>query len=347
MSSLLNKLAVETRQQIFGYVLGGESIHATLKPAVPSNGSSSRESARQYRLDICPQAESLSDSDSRVHHILPKDVDVFGMPFTTRHFTCCANPSGSKVRKSLNLDLLLTCRQIYSEAALLPFAVNDFTVEFGLGREATFAPGVNVLECLLGTLSPQQRNAIKHLTVASRDSNSADGVQIERLRGLKSLQVIHTHFFGHLDAEAVPGQQAALFSWGDWTRGLQMPVLDSVRHLAELQPARECPEGCWSVEQVDDIDRTLRGWECKLLECVREGRDGRGFDDDDDDDDARIVDEEEGEDGKDQGDVEDDDRSVLTEEEQQRLAEIRVRLPRDGTESSDLVFWVTKEEDVF
>jgi len=269
------------------------------------------------------------------------------MPFTTRHFTCCASgpTDSSKVRRILNLDVLLTCRQIYGEAALLPFAVNDFTVEFGLGRGPAFAPGLNVLGCLLRTLKPRQRDSIKYLNIASREFERADGIQIERLRGLNSLQVIHRHYLGHVDADEVPGQQdqAISFSWGEWTSGLRMSGLESVRHLAEVQPACECPDGCWSIEQVDDIERTLRGWEDKLLECVREGRIGFGQDGEDDGDDARVVDDKEGQDGKDHGVVDDGDEDDLTEEELQRLAEIRVPLPRDGTESSDLVFWVRNE----
>ena len=78
-----------------------------------------------------------------------------------------------------------------------------------------------------------------------------------------------------------------------------------------------------------------------MLECVRKGR--VGFAQDGADDNGGVVGEEQGEDGKDHGIVDDGDEDDPTEEELQRLAEIRVRLPRDGTESSDLVFWVRNE----
>ena len=349
--------------------MGGKSIHAIIQP--PRNRHYFLPHESRYKLDICPDSEDIPVG-SRVHQILHDEVDK-DMPFTTRHFYCCTQPR-RRVNEALNLDLLLTCRQVYKEAALLPFAVNNFTVEFGLGREPFFPPSANVLEALIGTLAPQQRRSIKHLTLASRDFNRGDGVQIERLRGLVSLQVIHTHFIGHVDAVEWPNEET--FSWGKWSPGLEMPVLKSVRHFAELQPGCACPNGCWDFDQVDNIRRTLAEWEGKLLEYARNsqkkgkfvqgGEDNSDIDDDKledkargnqwkiddgfrsirtvDDEGANSDDDEQEEEASDQWDLDDSPGGICAVDvgvgHLQRLANIRVRLPRDGSESRDLVWYV-------
>lgn len=57
---------------------------------------------------------------------------------------------------------------------------------------------------------------------------------------------------------------------------------------AELQPGCEdCLDGCWSDQQVDDIDERLMGWESDLLEYAPE-------EDDDDDEEEEGLDDDVG-----------------------------------------------------
>ena len=82
------------------------------------------------------------------------------------------------VDEALSLKFLLTSRQIYEEARLLPFQANNFVVEFGLGLENFNPPGVDVLEALVGNLAPKQRHAIRHVVLALRDSKRGDEAQM-------------------------------------------------------------------------------------------------------------------------------------------------------------------------
>jgi hypothetical protein len=332
----------EIREKIFGYVVGGESIHVTLNP--PANDHYYNRHESRYMLNLCSRPEPFPDSSTpRASEILSES------PFTERHYRCCLKPN-QPVNEALNLDFLVTCRQIYKEACLLPFKSNTFLVEFGLGRENIFPPGVNVLEAFIGTLAPQQRDSIRRLILASRDFNIADGVQIERLRGLASLQVVHTHLSGHRDSEDWPDDN----TFEPWSRNISMPLLKTVRHTAELQQedCETCPGGCWDPEAIYKIDRILRGWEVGLLDCARESRleviggerkvpqrrDSACWPDGDD----------YGDDGEENDDDWDDERDDSCESlnkcpginELRRLGSIRLHLPRDGASARDAVLFV-------
>jgi hypothetical protein len=300
-------------------------------------------------LNLCPRPEPLPDSSTpRARGILAEEEDP---PFTERHSRCCLTPN-PPLNEALNLDFLVTCRQIYKEACLLPFQSNTFLVEFGLGRENIFPPSVNVLEAFIGTLSPQQRDSVKHLILASRDFNTADGVQVERLRGLASLQIVHTHLSGHKDFEDWPDDDT--FTWGPWSRSISMPHLKTVRHTAELQQedCETCPGGCWDPEAIYKIDRILMGWEAGFLDCARESRpkmiggerkvpqrrdlacwmDANDFGDDGEEDDDDLDDE-------------GDDSCESLENcpginELRRLGLIRLHLPRDGAKARDAMLFV-------
>jgi hypothetical protein len=353
MSQFL-RLPAEIRERVFSYLLGGESIHVMLGP--PKNKHYYVAEESRYRLDICSRTEAFTEVDPstpRARELMAKTPNE-DPPFTRRHVRCCIKPSQYSVHQALDLDLLLTCRQIYREACLLPFKNNTFVVEFGLGRENSLPPSVNVLEALIGSLAPEQRRAITHLVLASRVFNRSDAVQIERLRGLVSLQVIHTHLFGHEDADRWPTDDT--FTWEHWSHHVNMPVLKHVRHTAELQPGcHDCLKGCWDQERIDDIDKTLRGWEVELLERVRESRKPVEPVTSEVEKVARLerhgsscswIDEEYDEDDEDDEDWKESDGSCdfwklcPGVEELQRLGEIRLHLPRDGMRAREALWYV-------
>ena len=72
-----------------------------------------------------------------------ESVHFGGYLYLTQHF----RPWG---RRSLHLQVLRVCRQIYAEAALLPFALNNFSCE-----------SPRALEEFERTLKPVQRQAIR------------------------------------------------------------------------------------------------------------------------------------------------------------------------------------------
>jgi hypothetical protein len=214
-----------------------------------------------------------------------------------------------------------------------------------------FPSGVNALEAFVGTLAPDQRQAIRHLTLASRDFTKTDATQIERLSGLVSLKIIHAHIFGHEDWPS-----GEIFSWGRWSRALRMPVLKDVLHTAELQQepdCKACPAGCWNLDEMYRIDLLLRSWEMGLLDCARESsleliggakrvperrrdsfywQDLEDFDDDDEEDDDDYWDE-----------CDDSFESLKLcagVEELRRLGLIRLCLPRDGARARDAMLFV-------
>jgi hypothetical protein len=339
----------EIREKIFGYVVGGESIHVTLNSPANDHYYSRHES--RYRLNLCPRPEPLTDpSTPRAREILAIRIEEES-PFTERHYRCCLTPN-QPVNEALSLDFLVTCRQIYKEACLLPFKSNSFLVEFGLGRESIFPPGVNVLEAFIGTLAPQQRDSVKHLVLVSRDFNRDDGVQIERLRGLASLQIVHTHLSGHKDSEDWPDDNA--FTWGPWSRSINMPLLKIVRHTAELQQedCGICPEGCWDPEAIYRIDRILRDWEFGLLDCARESRleviGGERKVPQRRDSACWMDSENNGDDGEEDDDDWNDECDASCEslkncagiDELRRLGLIRLHLPRDGARARDAMLFV-------
>lgn len=285
-------------------------------------------------------------------------------PFVKRHIDCCIKQTRQPVNEAISLNLLLTCRQIYKEASLLPFTRNKFIVEFGLGREEVFPPGVNVLEAFIGTLAPEQRNSIKHLTLASSEFNASDSQQIERLRGLAILQIVHTHLSGHKDSDYWPNDET--FTWGNWSRALSMALLRDVRHTAELEEedCESCTGSCWDEEQICGIDQTLRGWEARLLEQARESRrvvggekkrkvpkkrdtfywqdvDDSGYEQDEDEDE-----DEEGDEDEDEYEWDECDGSCKCLagragiEELKRLGLVRLHLPRDGARARDVMMFV-------
>lgn len=73
----------------------------------------------------------------------PESVHFGGYLYLTQHF----KPWG---RRSLHLQVLRVCRQIYAEAALLPFVLNNFSCE-----------SPRALEEFENILKPVQRQAIQ------------------------------------------------------------------------------------------------------------------------------------------------------------------------------------------
>ena len=357
VTSPLLALPAEIRDRIFGFVVGHESIHVSLDP--PDNNHYYSREERKYRLNLCPEPEPLPNpSTSRAQLMAGDDEDP---PFVKRHIRCCIKQTRQPVNEAISLNLLLTCRQIYKEASLLPFTRNKFIVEFGLGREEVFPPGVNVLEAFIGTLAPEQRNSIKHLTLASSEFNASDSQQIERLRGLAILQIVHTHLSGHKDSDYWPNDET--FTWGSWSRALSMALLRDVRHTAELEEedCESCTGSCWDEDQICGIDQTLRGWEARLLERARESRRVVGGEkkrkvlkkrdsfywqdvDEEDEDGEEEEDEDEDEGYDDEWDDCDGSCKGLAGcagiEELKRLGLVRLHLPRDGARARDVMMFV-------
>jgi hypothetical protein len=108
------------------------------------------------------------------------------------------SPARNNTRKPFDqyfhLDLLQTCRQIYHEAVLIPFAVNYF-------RYIVLRGGNDLgLHCLLENMVPTQVRAIKHLRLVSTDTYFPRRIIIQQLKRLEQVdvQLVLSEFFaGH------------------------------------------------------------------------------------------------------------------------------------------------------
>lgn len=146
------------------------------------------EGSRKYKTRICASPEDCPTSESpRIH--LARDIYVSdGMEddscFTLRHKECANNVI---TKSGLNLDVLLTCRQIYREASLLPFQRNTFV--FGL--HAPIEGPVPTMAGFLNRLKREQREAVRHVVIASGSIESGTlKSQLAQLRGLRSLHML-------------------------------------------------------------------------------------------------------------------------------------------------------------
>jgi hypothetical protein len=98
------------------------------------------------------------------------------------------------LHQSLHLDLLKTCRQIYHEAVLKPFSVN----EFHHFCESRHFPG-RELSNFVKALVPTQARAIKHLRVVFHNAPFLRHTIVQQLKGLERLEVqiaLADHYYG-------------------------------------------------------------------------------------------------------------------------------------------------------
>jgi hypothetical protein len=88
--------------------------------------------------------------------------------------------------RCLHLDLLQTCRQIYHEAALKPFAVNCFHYIASPMDSANRTP---ILNLFLAAMVPAQVRVIRHLRVVSDCAVFPCATAIRQLKGLVHIDV--------------------------------------------------------------------------------------------------------------------------------------------------------------
>jgi hypothetical protein len=102
------------------------------------------------------------------------------------HRDCC----GLALRLHLALHLLQTCRQIYGEAALIPFTQNTFVAEVWYS--------ISPLRAFLATLVPAQVKSITNLLMAvarGYDLGSPRYMGMLKLKGLRSLHLVLPEVF--------------------------------------------------------------------------------------------------------------------------------------------------------
>jgi hypothetical protein len=278
-NSPLFNLPVEIWQQIYEDVLGGLAIE--IAPYFGTIGSHP-----QVRIcagtEHCPNAK-LSSPTSALRRcydsLLENEMQLYD---NFRHANCQPSPDTDPATL-LDLNLLLVCRRIHQEAALLPLQKNTFTVHMADGPSA---PNVHpTFQTFSSTLAQEQREALAHLTVVSISCFLASNKhQLPRLKGLRTLHIVQKP-----DVGLAPMYAALASGWenaggrrrpGEWRGGLaHLRHLNSVRISQEARFARDPisarSERSIAFAQTPAINGLLGRVEGRLFESLA-GRDGEG-----------------------------------------------------------------------
>lgn len=149
-----------------------------------------------------------------------------------RHDECQPSLSTHLTRPDLNI--LLVCRRIHLEAALLPFQKNTFTIHIAEPYALNIYPTFRIF---LENLAQEQREALAHLTVTSISCFLAENKgQLARLKDLRTLHVVQKP-----DEGLNPIYAALVSCWEnaggrprEWRR-LQLAHLENVRVSIEVR----------------------------------------------------------------------------------------------------------------
>lgn len=144
--------------------------------------------------------------------------------YLSAYSTCPVRPP---LTTSINLNLLLVCRAVYAEAALLPFKKNKFIMHTGPRCL------LQTFQRLLDRFAREQRCALAHLTVTSAANffggNNFNKCQLLRLRGLRTLHIIqepNPHLKGMYDAISSGWKHAG---------GLPRTLIDGLTRLESVR----------------------------------------------------------------------------------------------------------------
>ncbi|KAK3171937.1 hypothetical protein OEA41_004021 [Lepraria neglecta] len=108
-SSLLLKLPQETKNQIYELVCGGQFLHITKDLRLLSNHICRAKTSED-------QAQEEFDTGLRSEWNAADEINP--------HIHC---KPGKKDEQNLSISILLSCRQAYNEARLLPYSTNTFS----------------------------------------------------------------------------------------------------------------------------------------------------------------------------------------------------------------------------
>ncbi|KAK5712222.1 hypothetical protein LTR17_018035 [Elasticomyces elasticus] len=174
--SPLLRLPPEVRNRIWSLLLGDKIIHI--------HGSKGSKDQRRFIHSICKTPER----DEK-----PASIPNHGV-YLPHHINCYVPDPGETLPTAASaLAVLIACRQIHQEAALLPYKLNTFE-----------CAKLEVLGPFLQALVPAQAHAIEMLTISDISAYSTATFKKlvkTRLRGLRKIRV-YVRFHG----EAVPAE---------------------------------------------------------------------------------------------------------------------------------------------
>jgi hypothetical protein len=168
-SSFLHKLPPEVRMQIYEYALGGNTI--LFQPHHSICTDTCHPSRYRCRAHV---AKALTEESGQ-----PSDHDHEQVKVSQRRPENDWKRSGD-----VSLNLLLTCRQIYNEAVLVPSSNNDF------GLNSNLFTSYNLTNILfLRDLIPEQIRAISTLHIRGIVRYGLVQQHIKVLSGLRRLKL--------------------------------------------------------------------------------------------------------------------------------------------------------------
>ena len=186
-ASRLLALPSEVRNRIFELVIGSNTYHVWSTGKQVNGLASNRKLARS----ACRREES--EKQEAVNIKAAHDTEQQD-GYHIRHAACNhANQHSMKINKKsntgMNLALVLTCRQIHNETALLPYHNNTFSFEWIID-----------LEAFIKHLVPTQVAAVQNIAFLFHQFQSDEVFEEmlqKQLSGLKSLVVFAQFHGGH------------------------------------------------------------------------------------------------------------------------------------------------------
>lgn len=165
-------LPPEIRNIVYHYVLGSLHLHV---------------SGKRLRARLCGnpksyqrRAERIKKSSGDGQHISP----------WSPHYHCEDTKRNRKRKNRFGLGLLLTCRQVYAETAMLPFGLNTFIFDSCL-----------TLKGFLAGLTNGQAAAVKAVILESVAAGDLDSRTIASAQGLEHLLIFGILFSLDLDCQ--------------------------------------------------------------------------------------------------------------------------------------------------
>jgi hypothetical protein len=158
-------LPPEIRNIIYHYVLGSLHLHI---------------SGKRLRARLCGNPKSY---ERRAKSIKKSSGDGQYISSWSPHYHCRDTRRSRKRRSNLGLGLLLTCRRVHAETAVLPFGLNTFIFDSCL-----------TLKTFVASLTHAQATAVKDVILESVAAGDLDARTMALVKGLEHLLIFGLFF---------------------------------------------------------------------------------------------------------------------------------------------------------
>jgi len=178
LQSRLLSLPPEIRNRIWEYALDGGTLHVGFNY---SRTLSESRTIQPYSVGvwICQAKISDHEAAATIRHG-SHATEIAG--HVSRHSACATYPQPADAFRQYSVALLGTCRQKHSEAALLPFKLNNFSFDGFDGR---------AMRIFVKRLMVVQQKSILRITLAPSFSMRYSHDPLKPLAGLQDATIFH------------------------------------------------------------------------------------------------------------------------------------------------------------